>query len=127
MVALADADGDADGDAVDVAVADSLLVPDALGLGDSLALAVDVGVGDPDGEAVVEGDGEALLEEPPGPEVMSAAAVVAQAVAASTAAMVEQARRTRPLGEFMNALDQPSCHTRNGRQPFLTGSLPTGL
>ena len=127
MVALADADEDADGDAVDVAVADSLLVPDALGLGDSLALAVDVGVGDPDGEAVVDGDGEALLEEPPGPEVMSAAAVVAQALAASTAAMVEQARRTRPVGEFMNALDQPSCHTRNGRQAFLTGSLPTRL
>ena len=102
-------------------------MPDALGLADSLALAVDVGVADPDGEAVGDGDGEALLDESPVPEGMSAAAVVAQAVAASTAAIVEQARRTRPLGEFMKALDQPSCHTRNGRQAFLTGSLPTEL
>lgn len=106
-------------------------MPDALGLADSLALAlalaVGVGAAEPDGEAVGDGDGEALLDESPVPEGMSAAAVVAQAVAASTAAMVEQARRTRPLGEFMKALDQPSCHTRNGRQAFLTGSLPTGL
>jgi hypothetical protein len=51
---------------------------------------------------VADGDAEALLLlEPPVSVGMSAAAVVAQAVAARTAAMVEQASITRPWGEAM--------------------------
>lgn len=60
------------------------------------ALLVGVGV------ALLDGEGDALLLlELPVSEGMSAAAVVAHAVAAMTAAMVEQARITRPWGEAM--------------------------
>ncbi len=53
------------------------------------------------GVALLDGEGDALLLELPVSEGMSAAAVVAHAVAAMTAAMVEQARIARPWGEAM--------------------------
>ena len=104
-------------------------MPDALGLADSLALAlalalaVDVGAAEPDGEAVGDGDGEALLDESPVPEGMSAAAVVAQAVAASTAAMVEQASITRPWGEAIGLLHHRMCLRANPCSAISDGFL----
>ena len=97
MVALADAE------------ADPLLVAEALEVADPLALPLAVGLALSDGEAVVDGDGDALLAESPEPEGMSAVAVVAQAVAASTAATVEQARSTRLWEAIMKLLEQARC------------------
>ncbi|MFZ4486951.1 MAG: hypothetical protein ACOYO9_10210, partial [Candidatus Nanopelagicales bacterium] len=57
------------------------------------------------GVALLDGEDDALLLEPPVSEGMSAAAFVAHAVAAITAAMVEQARSTRPWGEAMEELE----------------------
>ena len=69
----------------------------------------------PEGVAVVDRDGHALLVESPEPEGMSAVAVVAHAVAASTAAIVEQARSTRPWDDFMTPFEQQECDQRNRR------------
>ena len=68
------------------------------------------------GDAVVDGDGDALLVESPVPEGMSAVAVVAHAVAASTAATVEQASSTRVWEAIMKALEQARGHSRNGER-----------
>lgn len=96
------------------------MLPDALGLADELMLPDALGLADPEALALalLEGVGlsDALLLEPPEPGGISAVAVVAQPVAASTAAIVEQARRTRPLGEFMKPLEQPRCPSRNGSE-----------
>ena len=106
-MALADAEADP------LLVADALEVADPLAL--ELALPLAVGLAVSDGEAVVDGDGDALLVESPEPEGMSAVAVVAHAVAASTAAIVEQARSTRPWDDFMTPFEQQECDERNRR------------
>ena len=84
------------------------------GLAESEELAEELAdeLGDGDAESLEPGDGVALAEadalllpEPPGSVGMSADALVAHAVAASTAAMVEQARSARPWGEGIYLLD----------------------
>lgn len=72
---------------------------------------------------MADGDAEALLLlEPPVSVGMSAAAVVAQAVAARTAAMVEQASITRPWGEAM-----PYWTTEYAREPTTVLQFPASF
>ena len=109
-----------------LSVGEALSLGEALSVGEalSLGLAESLGVAESVGVGVSDGDAEALLlPELPVSAGMSAAALVAQAVAASTAAMIEQASITRPWGEAIGLLHHRMCLRANPCSAISDGFL----